>query len=107
MQVEVTETHPGSEAMARTIDFQKRKADPTYKGAFHEKKKKSSSKVKAQTLSSTDSLNVPVFCHKPFVVHDFHPPVAEGVEMDVKVEIEAASHKPLGLALSDAPFVLI
>ena len=26
--------------MARTIDFQKRKADPTYKGAFHEKKKK-------------------------------------------------------------------
>ena len=44
-QVEVTETPPWeAKSMARTIDFQKRKADPTYKGAFHEKKRKSSSK---------------------------------------------------------------
>lgn len=43
-QVEVEETPPWeAKAMARTIDFQKRKADPTYKGAFHEKKRKSSS----------------------------------------------------------------
>ena len=43
-QVEVTETPPWeAKAMARTIDFQKRKADPSYKGAFHEKKKKKSS----------------------------------------------------------------
>ena len=41
MQVERAETPPWeAKAMARTIDFQKRKADPTYKGAFHEKKKK-------------------------------------------------------------------
>ena len=41
MQVERVETPPWeAKAMARTIDFQKRKADPTYKGAFHEKKKK-------------------------------------------------------------------
>jgi hypothetical protein len=26
--------------MARTIDFQRKKADPTYQGAFHEKKRK-------------------------------------------------------------------
>ena len=47
-QVEVEETPPWeAKAMARTIDFQKRKSDPTYKGAFHEKKRKSSSsKVK-------------------------------------------------------------
>lgn len=32
---------PGEQqAMARELDFQKRKADPNYKGAFHEKKKK-------------------------------------------------------------------
>ena len=44
-QVDVTETPPWeAKSMARTIDFQKRKADPTYKGAFHEKKRKSSSK---------------------------------------------------------------
>ena len=44
-QVEVTDTPPWeAKSMARTIDFQKRKADPTYKGAFHEKKRKSSSK---------------------------------------------------------------
>ena len=44
-RVEVTETPPWeAKSMARTIDFQKRKADPTYKGAFHEKKRKSSSK---------------------------------------------------------------
>lgn len=43
-QVEVEETPPWeAKAMARTIDFQKRKADPTYKGAFHEKKRKTSS----------------------------------------------------------------
>ena len=43
-QVEVEDTPPWeAKAMARTIDFQKRKADPTYKGAFHEKKRKSSS----------------------------------------------------------------
>ena len=43
-QVEVEETPPWeAKAMARTIDFQKRKADPTYKGAFHEKKRKPSS----------------------------------------------------------------
>ena len=29
--------------MAKDIDYQRRKADPTYKGAFHEKKKKSGS----------------------------------------------------------------
>ncbi|MGB1100366.1 MAG: DEAD/DEAH box helicase, partial [Flavobacteriales bacterium] len=41
MQVDRAETPPWeAKAMARTIDFQKRKADPTYKGAFHEKKKK-------------------------------------------------------------------
>ena len=47
-QVERTETPPWeAKAMARTLDFQKRKADPTYKGAFHEKKRKpSSSKAK-------------------------------------------------------------
>ena len=46
-QVEVAETPPWeAKAMARAIDFQKRKADPTYKGAFHEKKRKSSSKGK-------------------------------------------------------------
>ena len=43
-QVEVEETPPWeAKAMARTLDFQKRKADPSYKGAFHEKKRKSSS----------------------------------------------------------------
>ena len=43
-QVEVEETPPWeAKAMARTIDFQKRKADPTYKGAFHEKKRKPAS----------------------------------------------------------------
>ena len=36
--------------MAKDIDFQKRKADPNYKGAFHEKKKKSSSS-KSRTSS--------------------------------------------------------
>jgi ATP-dependent RNA helicase RhlE len=46
-QVEVAETPPWeAKAMARAIDFQKRKADPTYKGAFHEKRRKSSSKGK-------------------------------------------------------------
>ena len=41
MQVDRAETPPWeAKAMARTIDFQKRKADPTYKGAFHQKKKK-------------------------------------------------------------------
>ena len=40
--VEVTETPPWeAKQMARTLDFQKRKADPTYQGAFHEKKRKS------------------------------------------------------------------
>lgn len=39
--VETEEFLPGEQkAMARELDFQKRKADPTYKGAFHEKKKK-------------------------------------------------------------------
>ncbi|MDA0729003.1 MAG: DEAD/DEAH box helicase [Bacteroidetes bacterium] len=39
--IEITETPPWeAKEMARTIDFQKRKADPTYKGAFHEKKRK-------------------------------------------------------------------
>ena len=43
-QVEIEETPPWeAKAMARTIDFQKRKADPTYKGAFHEKKRKTPS----------------------------------------------------------------
>jgi len=28
------------QAMARVIDREKRKADPTFKGAFHEKKRK-------------------------------------------------------------------
>lgn len=42
-QIERAETPPWeAKSMARTIDFQKRKADPTYKGAFHEKKRKSS-----------------------------------------------------------------
>ncbi|MFZ6008772.1 MAG: DEAD/DEAH box helicase [Bacteroidota bacterium] len=41
-QVPIAET-PSEEAkaMAREIDFQKRKADPTFKGAFHERKGKS------------------------------------------------------------------
>lgn len=39
--VAVAETPPWeAKAMARTLDFQRRKADPTYKGAFHEKKRK-------------------------------------------------------------------
>lgn len=39
-EVEVAETPPWeAKSMAKTIDFQKRKADPTYKGAFHEKKR--------------------------------------------------------------------
>ena len=42
--VELAETPPWeAKAMARTLDFQRRKADPTYKGAFHEKKRKSNS----------------------------------------------------------------
>ena len=46
--VEVTETPPWeAKQMARTLDFQKRKADPTYQGAFHEKKRKSG-KAKAK-----------------------------------------------------------
>ena len=41
IQVERAETPPWeAKNMARTIDFQKRKADPTFKGAFHAKKKK-------------------------------------------------------------------
>jgi ATP-dependent RNA helicase RhlE len=43
-EVQVTETPPWeAKSMAKTIDFQRRKADPTYKGAFHEKKRKGSS----------------------------------------------------------------
>ena len=39
--VEVAETPPWeAKTMARTIDFQRKKADPTYQGAFHEKKRK-------------------------------------------------------------------
>ena len=46
-EVDLAETPPWeAKAMARTIDFQKRKADPTYKGAFHEKKRKGSSSSK-------------------------------------------------------------
>ena len=48
--VEVTETPPWeAKQMARTLDFQKRKADPTYQGAFHEKKRKSG-KAKSKKL---------------------------------------------------------
>jgi ATP-dependent RNA helicase RhlE len=44
----VEETPPWeAKAMARTIDFQRRKADPTYKGAFHEKKKKAKGKTRS------------------------------------------------------------
>ncbi|MGB1481175.1 MAG: DEAD/DEAH box helicase [Flavobacteriales bacterium] len=40
-EVDVPETPPWeAKSMAKTIDFQRRKADPTYKGAFHEKKRK-------------------------------------------------------------------
>lgn len=44
-EVGVAET-PAWEAksMAKTIDFQRRKADPSYKGAFHEKKRKGGAK---------------------------------------------------------------
>ncbi len=42
--IPVEETPPWeAKQMAKDIDFQKRKADPNYKGAFHEKKKKLSS----------------------------------------------------------------
>ena len=41
-----------AKAMARTIDFQKRKADPTYKGAFHEKKRKTSNSKGSSTRKS-------------------------------------------------------
>ena len=44
-QVDVPETPPWeAKSMAKTIDFQKRKADPTYQGAFHEKKNRSAKK---------------------------------------------------------------
>ena len=40
-EVEIEETdYEESQLIARSIDIQKRKADPTFKGAFHEKKKK-------------------------------------------------------------------
>lgn len=40
-QVEEATTPPWeAKTMARTIDFQRKKADPTYQGAFHEKKRK-------------------------------------------------------------------
>ena len=43
-EVVVEETPPWeAKAMAKAIDFQRRKADPTYKGAFHEKKRKTAS----------------------------------------------------------------
>lgn len=46
-EVDIPETPPWeAKAMARTIDFQKRKADPTYKGAFHEKKRKGNSSAR-------------------------------------------------------------
>ena len=39
--VQVAETPPWeAKQIAKALDFQRRKADPTYKGAFHEKKKK-------------------------------------------------------------------
>jgi ATP-dependent RNA helicase RhlE len=39
--VEVTKTpFEESQAMALDIDWQKKKEDPTFKGAFHEKKRK-------------------------------------------------------------------
>ena len=52
-EVEVAETPPWeAKSMARTLDFQKRKADPTYKGAFHEKKRKSGGGVKGGSRSN-------------------------------------------------------
>lgn len=40
-QVKEAATPPWeAKSMARTIDFQRKKADPTYQGAFHEKKRK-------------------------------------------------------------------
>ena len=40
-QVAVEETgFEEAQQIARALDFQKRKADPSFKGAFHEKKKK-------------------------------------------------------------------
>ena len=49
--IPIEETPPWeAKQMAKDIDFQKRKADPNYKGAFHEKKKKSSSS-KSRTSS--------------------------------------------------------
>lgn len=57
--IKVTETpYEERQAMAREIDEQKRKADPTFKGAFHEKKnpfaKKAEKTKKEQKRSYTD-----------------------------------------------------
>ena len=41
-----------AQAMARSIDREKRKADPTFKGAFHEKKRKLFSKGKSSSRRS-------------------------------------------------------
>ena len=43
--IPIEETPPWeAKQMAKDIDYQKRKADPNYKGAFHEKKRKESGK---------------------------------------------------------------
>ena len=57
-QVEVEETPPWeAKAMARTLDFQKRKADPNTRGIPREKRKSSSSKgKKASGESAADAL---------------------------------------------------
>ena len=67
MQVERAETPPWeAKAMARTIDFQKRKADPTYKGAFHEKKKRRRrSKLREQASQAQLNRRLPTAPHAP------------------------------------------
>ncbi|MDG1261480.1 MAG: DEAD/DEAH box helicase [Flavobacteriales bacterium] len=55
-EVEVEESGKGEKQdQAREIDKQKRRADPDYKGAFHEKKKKTGRKHVSKKSSSTRS----------------------------------------------------
>ena len=55
-EVEIEESGKGEKQdQAREIDKQKRRADPTYQGAFHEKKKKTGRKHVSKKSSSTRS----------------------------------------------------
>ena len=52
--IQIEETPPlEAKQMAMDIDYQKRKADPNYKGAFHEKKKKKPSTNKKSNRRSS------------------------------------------------------